>query len=369
MQTLANFNAADFIANYWQRKPLVIRNALPGFADPISPDELAGLACEPDVESRLIVEKPVSNDWQLKHGPFKERDFGKLPASHWTLLVQAVDFWSEDVAALKRFFRFIPDWRLDDVMISFAAPQGSVGPHFDNYDVFLLQGQGTRTWRLGQYCDDDEPQLPHPSLRLLKNFATSEEVVLEAGDILYVPPRIAHWGIANSEALTYSIGYRAPSVAEILGSLVDDIGDSLSDRLRYTDPGIVSDDHPAHIPDSAVARVRALVAEALIDDNRIRDWFGRYMTEPKYPDQQPEPDSWPLPQKGDVVAAPDARLAFTDTALFANGRRYERCGDDQWLIELIDERRIAIKTVKAAGKPAMQLLQQLFDHGVLGTDE
>lgn len=369
MQTLANFDVTDFVANYWQRKPLVIRKAFARFVDPISADELAGLACEPDVESRLIVEKPASNDWQLKHGPFKERDFGKLPASHWTLLVQAVDFWSEDVAALKRFFRFIPDWRLDDVMISFAAPQGSVGPHFDNYDVFLLQGQGSRTWRLGQYCDDDEPLLPHPSLRLLKHFATTDEVVLEAGDILYVPPRIAHWGIANSEALTYSIGYRAPSVAEILGSLVDDIGDSISDRLRYTDPAAVGGGHPAHIPDSAVARVRALVAEALIDDNRIRDWFGRYMTEPKYPDQQPEPDSWPLPKKGDVVVLPDARLAFTDTALFANGRRYERCGDDQWLIGLIDERRIDIKTVKAAGKPAMQLLQQLFDHGVLGTDE
>jgi 50S ribosomal protein L16 3-hydroxylase len=369
MQALANFDVADFLANYWQRKPLVIRKALDSFTDPISADELAGLACEPDVESRLIVEKPKSGDWQLKHGPFRERDFVKLPASHWTLLVQAVDLWSEDVAALKRFFRFIPDWRLDDVMISFAAPQGSVGPHFDNYDVFLVQGQGTRTWRLGQYCGDDEPLLPHPSLRLLKRFATTEEVILEPGDILYVPPRIAHWGIANDEALTYSIGYRAPSVSEMLSSLVDDIGDSLSDRLRYTDPVIDRSEHPARIPDSAVDRVRALVAEALIDDNRIRDWFGRYMTEPKYRDLQPEPESWPLPKKGDVVVSPDARLAFTETTLFANGHRYPRCANDQWLIELIDRRRISVKTVKTAGQAAMQLLQQLFDHGVLGTDE
>lgn len=369
MQTLANLDIADFVANYWQRKPLVIRQALPGFVDPISPDELAGLACEPDVESRLIIEKPKGNDWQLRHGPFDERDFTKLPTSHWTLLVQAVDLWSEEVAALKRQFRFIPDWRLDDVMISFAAPQGSVGPHFDNYDVFLLQGQGTRTWRLGQYCDDDEPLRPHPSLRLLKNFEMAEEFVLKPGDILYVPPRIAHWGIAEQDALTYSIGYRAPSVADILGHLVDDIGDTLTDRLRYTDPAIDPGDHPARIPDSAIAHVRKLVAEAMIDDNRIRDWFGRFMTEPKYPDQHQQPDAWPLPKRGVVSVAPEARLAFTDTNLFANGRCYTRCENDQWLIELIDQRRIDIKTVKTAGKPALQLLQQLFDHGVLDSDE
>jgi len=369
MQKLANVDIEDFVANYWQRKPLVIRKAFDAFRDPISADELAGLACEPDIESRLIIEKPKSDDWQLRHGPFDERDFGKLPTSHWTLLVQAVDLWNDDVAALKSFFRFVPDWRLDDVMISFAAPQGSVGPHFDNYDVFLLQGQGTRTWRLGQYCGDDEPLKPHPSLRLLKNFAMVEEFVLEPGDVLYVPPRIAHWGIADSEALTYSIGYRAPSVAEILSHLVDDIGDSLSDRLRYTDPDIDAGEHPARIPDSAIAQVRALVAEAMIDDNRIRDWFGRFMTEPKYPDHQPEPESWPLPKRGIVAAAPDARFAFTDTALFANGQRYARCDNDQWLIELIDQRCIDIKKVKAAGQAAMQLLQKLYDHGVLGTNE
>lgn len=369
MQTLANFDSADFVANYWQRKPLVIRKALAGFADPISPDELAGLACEPDVESRLIIEKPKARDWALRHGPFQEREFGKLPKSHWTLLVQAVDLWSEDVAALKQYFRFIPDWRLDDVMISFAAPQGSVGPHFDNYDVFLIQGQGTRTWRLGQYCGDDETLLPHPSLRLLKNFTTTEEVVLEPGDILYVPPRIAHWGIADTESLTYSIGYRAPSVADILGHLADDIGESLPERLRYTDPPIDAADHPARIPDSAIARLRQLITDAVLDDDRIRDWFGRYMTEPKYLGLQPEPDSWPLPKKGIVTASPDARFAFTDTALFVNGHRYARCDNDQWLFELIDRRRIDLKTIKTAGTPSIQLVQQLFDHGVLGSDE
>jgi len=369
MQTLANVDIADFLANYWQRKPLVIRKAFAAFKDPIDADELAGFACEPDVESRLVIEKPAADDWQLRHGPFTARDFSKLPKSHWTLLVQAVDLLNEDVAALKRFFRFIPDWRLDDVMISFAAPQGSVGPHFDNYDVFLLQGQGSRAWRLGQYCSDNEPLKPHPSLRLLKKFEMVEEVVLQPGDVLYVPPRIAHWGIAQTETLTYSIGYRAPSVAEILSHLVDDIGDSLSDRMRYTDPMIDIKAHPARIPEDAIARVRTLVAEALIDDNRIRDWFGRYMTEPKYADQQPEPDSWPLPKRGIVTAAPDARFAFTDTTLFVNGRQYGRSEDDAWLIELIDQRCIDIKKVKVAGNAAIQLLQQLFDDGVLGTDE
>jgi len=367
--TLANFDVADFLANYWQKKPLVIRQGLPKFVDLISPDELAGLACESDIEARLITENSAEGNWQLRHGPFEENEFAKLPPTHWTLLVQAVDLWSEEVADLKNYFRFIPDWRIDDVMISFAAPQGSVGPHYDNYDVFLIQGQGTRTWKLGQYCNDDEALLPHPSLCLLKNFDTCEEVVLHPGDILYVPPRIAHWGIAQSESLTYSVGYRAPSAGDIISNLVDDVVESLSEITRYTDPVIESKNHPAFIPPDAIATVRKLVSEALLDDKRIASWFGRYMTETKYPALQPELESMPLPKKGRFIAMPDSRFAFTFETLFANGRAYPRIANDSWLIELIDQRFIDSKTVQAAGSESLLLLQKLFDDGVIDCDE
>lgn len=367
--TLANIDIAEFLADYWQKKPLVIRQAFPQWLDLISPDELAGLACEPDIEARLICERPKSGDWQLRHGPFDDKDFAGLPPTHWTLLVQAVDLWSDEVAALKQYFRFVPDWRIDDVMISFAAPQGSVGPHYDNYDVFLIQGQGSRTWRIGQYCDDDEALLPHPSLRLLKHFETQQEVVLQPGDILYVPPRVAHWGIADSESLTYSVGYRAPSVADILNNLVDDIVDSLAESTRYTDPLIDGKNHPAFIPAEAIRTVRQLVSDALLDDARITSWFGRYMTETKYPALQPEPESMPLPTRGTLSAMPDARFAYTENTLFANGRAYPRVADDAWLFDLIDKRCVDIKAVKAAGRDSQALLQQLYDDGVLDCDD
>ncbi|MGJ8537754.1 MAG: cupin domain-containing protein, partial [Parasphingopyxis sp.] len=207
---ISNFNSEAFLRDYWQKQPLLIKNPWDSWENPLEPDELAGLACEAEVESRLIEQTDAS--WAVEHGPLPEARFAALGPSRWTLLVQAVDHYVPEVAALIEPFRFVPNWRIDDVMVSCAADQGGVGPHFDQYDVFLIQGSGRRRWRIGGRCDETSPLLPHDDLRLLAEFEASDEWILEPGDILYVPPGIAHDGVAiGDNCMTYSVGVRAPS--------------------------------------------------------------------------------------------------------------------------------------------------------------
>ena len=201
---LGDLSADAFLQRYWQQKPLLIRHALANYRSPISGDELAGLALESEVESRLV--ESQGGDWTLKHGPFTEEDFLGLPEEDWTLLVQGVDLWVPEVQALLSQFAFLPPWRLDDVMVSFACPGGSVGPHFDQYDVFLLQVEGQRRWQIGAACSSETPMRDDSPLRILKEFEAEEEWVLEPGDMLYLPPGVAHWGVAETECLTFSIG-------------------------------------------------------------------------------------------------------------------------------------------------------------------
>jgi 50S ribosomal protein L16 3-hydroxylase len=216
---LRGIGARRFLTEYWQKKPLLLRNALPGFVSPLTPDELAGLALETDVESRLVLERGKRERWELRNGPFSAAQFKRLPKQRWTLLVQAVDHWVPPVRALFNHFAFLPAWRFDDIMVSYAVDKGGVGPHFDYYDVFLLQGLGQRRWRIGDRCDVSTPLRTDTQLRILKRFTTREEFVLEPGDLLYVPPGIAHWGTAVGECMTYSIGFRAPSEVELLHTI------------------------------------------------------------------------------------------------------------------------------------------------------
>ena len=198
---LGDMAAEDFLRDYWQKKPLLIRQAFPDYENPLSPDELAGLALEEEVESRIVLTQGKS-PWELRRGPFAEDDFKTLPERDWTLLVQAVDQFVPDIADLISAFSFLPSWRVDDVMVSYAAPGGSVGPHFDNYDVFLLQTHGRRRWKIGQTCSPASPLLEHPDLRILENFEQQQEWVLEPGDMLYIPPGVAHYGIAEDDCST-----------------------------------------------------------------------------------------------------------------------------------------------------------------------
>jgi 50S ribosomal protein L16 3-hydroxylase len=321
----------NFYACYWQRKPLVVRQALPGFHSPLSADELAGLACMDHVEARIVLEKGGATPWEVRHGPFEENVFESLPESHWSLLVQAVDHWDRDVAGLRRLFPAVPNWRLDDVMVSYAAHGGSVGPHFDHYDVFLLQGIGRRRWQLGGRVGT-EPQLaPDLELNLLRDFSPKEEFTLEPGDALYLPPGYAHWGIADGECMTYSIGFRAPSASDIIDSFAAEVAERQPEYQRYEDPAELATaaDHPGEITESVVQRVHDLVVQRL-SQPALSEWLGAYVTAPKY---LSDPIDYDVPAATrDLDRSPScrprdgSRFAFIRRDkgfdLFADGHRY-----------------------------------------------
>ena len=283
LEILGGISAEVFLRDYWQKKPLLIRQAIANFESPLEGNDLAGLSLEEMVESRIVLEHGET-PWQLKHGPFDDDTYSSLPERDWTLLVQAVDQFSPEVAEVLEHFQFLPNWRIDDVMISFAVPGGSVGPHYDNYDVFLLQAEGQRTWKVGQMCNSESPLLAHPDLRILDGFEQTDEWVLEPGDMLYLPPRLAHWGIAQTECMTWSIGFRAPSTAEVVTHYADFVARFLPDEERYTDANMSPVSNPNYIRPEDIQRLRALISEQLDDDRMLLTWFGQHMTEPRYPD-------------------------------------------------------------------------------------
>ena len=344
LQLLGGITAREFLRDYWQKKPLLIRQAIPDFQSPIDADELAGLALEEEVESRLVLEKG-ERPWELRRGPFAEDAFSTLPEREWTLLVQAVDQFVPEVAELLEQFRFLPSWRIDDVMISFAAPGGSVGPHFDNYDVFLLQAQGKRNWKIGQMCSAESPLLQHADLRILAEFEESAEWVLEPGDMLYLPPRLAHFGIAEDDCMTYSVGFRAPSAAEVLTHFTDFLAQYLTDEERYTDADAQPVSDPHQIQSDALDRLKSLLAEHMSDERMLLTWFGQFMTEPRYPElvageELGEDDFINSLQDGAIlVRNPSARMAWSevddDVLLFASGQSRYLPGKLRELLKLV----------------------------------
>jgi 50S ribosomal protein L16 3-hydroxylase len=329
LQLLGGISAREFLRDYWQKKPLLIRQAIPGFESPLSPDELAGLALEEQVESRIVIEHG-ERPWELRRGPFAEDAFQNLPERDWTLLVQAVDQFVPEVAELRGKFHFLPSWRIDDVMISYAAPGGGVGPHFDNYDVFLLQAHGQRRWKIGQMCDGASPLLDHADLRILAGFEQTDDWLLQPGDMLYLPPRLAHFGTAVDECLTYSVGFRAPSAAEVLTHFTDFLAQFLPDEERYGDAGIAPVSDPHEIQMDALHRLKALLDEHMGDERLLLTWFGQFMTEPRYPElvageDLAESDFLQALQDGAVlVRNPSARMAWSQVdiglLLFASGQ-------------------------------------------------
>lgn len=277
-----------FLKHVWQRRPCLLRGAFPQWQNPLAPDDLAALACLPAVESRVV--RRERRNWQLDHGPFKARYFARLPEKRWTLLVQAVDQQVPEVAALLDAFRFIPDWRVDDVMVSYAEDGGGVGPHFDHYDVFLIQGLGRRRWRVGQRCDSRTPLRPHADLRLLARFDTTQEWVLEAGDMLYLPPGWAHDGVAvGGDCMTYSVGLRAPSRAELVAHWCDEVISWLEEDDRYTDAALDPRALPGELTPATLARLHGMVRTVLDSEFLFGDWFARYSTESKYADSLTPP--------------------------------------------------------------------------------
>lgn len=378
LQLLGGISAREFMRDYWQKKPLLVRQAFPDFESPIDPDELAGLALEEEVESRIVLEHGA-HPWELRRGPFTEDTFAELPEKDWTLLVQAVDQFVPEVAELLEHFRFLPSWRIDDVMISFATPGGSVGPHFDNYDVFLLQGHGERNWKVGQMCNSDSPLLEHADLRILAEFEQSGEWTLEPGDMLYLPPRLAHYGVAVDNCLTYSVGFRAPSAAEVLTHFTDFLGQFLPYEERYSDADALPASDPHQIQHDALDLLKALMDKHMNDKDLLLTWFGQFMTEPRYPEQVvgEELDEEELVEALEdgaiLIRNPSARMAWSelgdDLMLFASGRSCPLPAKLRELLKLVcsaDALHIENLEQWLQDEDGLMLVQQLIKQGSLG---
>lgn len=373
-----NFDSTAFLRDHWQKKPLLIRNPWQSWRNPLSPDELAGLACEDHVESRLITQS--SDDWNAEHGPLPETRFGELGKSPWTLLVQAVDHHVPDVAALIEPFRFIPNWRIDDVMVSYASDGGGVGPHFDHYDVFLIQGLGQRSWQIGGMCDDQTARRSHEDLLLLANFEAAEEWILEPGDMLYIPPGIAHNGVAvGKDCMTYSIGFRSPSRKELIGNWCEDLLPTLSDDDRYCDPDLSIQKNPGEISASAVDRLHAMLIEKLSDRRDFAKWFGEYSSTPRYPETDWRPEE--LIGKGQLLALlnadhpllrnPASRFSFIRESedkllLFVDGESYS-CKDEAIRLaeRLCAHEHFVIDSEWLESDEVVALVTELYNRGSL----
>lgn len=332
---------SQFLSEYWQKKPCLFRQALPGFSSPLDMDEVAGLALEEDIESRLVIEHPDGNNpWELRNGPFTEAELTQLPDSHWTLLVQAVDQWIPEVQSFLEHFSALPRWRLDDIMISIAPEGGSVGPHFDQYDVFLVQAEGRRRWQVGPDCQADTPLADGTPLKILRAMSVTDEWDLEPGDVLYLPPRLAHHGVALSQSMTWSVGFRAPDAVEALQGLAlrGDL-ETDADFLRYTDSDMaVEESLNQTITPAALERLRHLIRAISDRDDVMADWLGAYMTQNKYELfdwNEAEETPADLPDHTRLFKALPTRVTAFGHRLYINGRAFVLSPEDAPLIDAL----------------------------------
>ncbi|WP_296507946.1 cupin domain-containing protein [Rhodoferax sp.] len=366
LQLLGGISPETFMQRYWHKKPLVIRQAIPGFEPLLERIELLELAAQEEVESRLVVQgAPGKSDaWKFKHGPFARKSLPPLKQAGWTLLVQGVDAHDERVHALINQFRFVPDARLDDLMISYATDQGGVGPHFDSYDVFLLQAQGRRRWRIGR--QKDLSLVPDMPLKILANFEPEEEFVLEPGDMLYLPPKYAHDGIAEVECMTYSIGFRSPSQAELAQEVLQRIAEQAMDDLPaslYADPKQAAVEAHGELPPAMLDFAQAAVQSALKDPKAISRALGEYLSEPKS-------NVWFDGEGQEVEAAVRldrrTRMLYDEHHVFINGESFNAAGRDAQLMKrLADTRLLDWKDVQRLSEGARDLVQEWCDAGWL----
>lgn len=369
----------DFLREFWQQRPLLMAGALSGFRPALDPNELAGLACEPQVESRLVLEHG-SSPWEVRQGPFDETTFADLPESHWTLLVQDVDKHVPEVAAILEHFDFIPDWRLDDIMISYAEDQGSVGPHTDEYDVFLIQAQGRRRWRIGPNVTSDASCIPGLDLRILEQFEAREQWILEPGDILYLPPGVPHWGIAEGPCMTWSLGLRAPDWQEMASAWCDHVIPTRLPRARYQDEDLKPPLHRGEIPETVMQRIRENIQRALLDADQdsFTSWFGAYVSESKehlevLPQDQPlSPETFrhALSDAGEIQRGP-SKILFSvmtngDILLFVAGEPHRLPAECHGFAALISGHRTLNAEQLApwlTDPRCLDLLCTLYNHG------
>ncbi len=316
----------DFIQRYWQKRPVLLKRGFKNFVDPISPDELAGLAMENEVDSRLVSHQ--NGKWQVGHGPFESYDH--LGENNWSLLVQAVDHWHEPSAALMRPFRFLPDWRTDDLMISFSVPGGGVGPHFDQYDVFIIQGTGRRRWRVGEKTELKQ-HCPHPDLLQVEPFDAIIDEEMEPGDILYIPPGFPHEGYSLENALNYSVGFRAPSGRELISGFADHVLSRELGSYRFSDPDVQPRDNPAEILPAELAGIRQMMLDVIDQPQQLNQWFGEFISQSRHeldvapPEPPYQPDEiYDALQQGDSLSRLGGlRVVSIGDAVFINGEQLD----------------------------------------------
>ncbi|MBU9440116.1 cupin domain-containing protein [Burkholderia multivorans] len=362
---LGGLTPAQFMRRYWQKKPLLIRQAMPGVKPPVTRDALFDLAADYDAEARLITH--FRNKWQLAHGPFEPGSLPAVTRDAWTLLVQGLDLHVDAARALLDRFRFIPDARLDDLMISYATNGGGVGPHFDSYDVFLLQVEGRRRWRIG--AQQDLSLQAGVPLKILANFEPTDEWVLEPGDMLYLPPHIAHDGVADGECMTCSIGFRAPSAGELGAQFLyylaerGGLRDSGADDL-YRDPKQPAVAAPAELPPAMVERVAEIVDAIRWRKRDVAEFLGCYLSEPKS-NVVFEPPARPLSEAAFVAQASRrgvrldrrAALLYNARSYFINGEEGPLEEAGEWLPELANQRQMEAKRfVTLSRVPSMTAL-------------
>lgn len=381
LDLLGQMSADTFMKQYWQRKPLIIRNAMPNFKNPISFADLKNLAKQANVESRLVWQE--NEQWNLKHGPFKRVPSSKTP--DWTLLVQSVDLHHEAVAELARQFRFIPDARFDDVMISIASMGGGVGPHFDTYDVFLFQAQGQRKWRISQ--NTDMSLVPGLPCKILENFNVEEEFVLNPGDMLYLPPHAAHDGISMSDdCMTMSFGFRTLTLANLARGLLEAAADQVSanaglDAGIYAEPvlkGInLSDTYkdkaqkptktPAAIPELMIKAALDSVQKVKFTEALAARFIGCWLSEPnqlaEFHMPEDELDWTDFNPEGELVLDLNTRMLYHAKELYINGEALDI--HHALLQELANQRRLSVKKALKAPEQVQDRLLEWIDDGWL----
>lgn len=365
-------SAEQFLADYWQKKPLLIRQAFPDFEPMLDAGDIAGLACDELAESRLVTGSFPQHDWQLRYGPFTEADFQALPEKDWTLLVQDVEKHYPPLQALMNEFDFLPRWRIDDLMASVAGPGGSVGPHVDQYDVFLLQASGNRLWQISESFDATLRE--NCELNVLQSFLPGQEWTLSAGDLLYLPPGIAHHGVALDQGMTWSVGMRAPSTADLFQTFGEAMAERTDEGGRYRDPGLEPAPQDGQIDADSIGRFRKLLSSSLDDSDQFTAFLGSFLSryrmahEPAPPESPVEPDELlrALATGSRLRQNPWTRLLWTENAghvnLFAAGSVYPcttesaRSICDGGLLGQLDE---------SLSGPALNLVCELLNRGHL----
>jgi 50S ribosomal protein L16 3-hydroxylase len=364
---LGGLTIEEFLRDYWQKKPLLIRQAVPGFKGLLTPQQLVELSCQEDAQARLI--KQTRGNWQLSHGPFEQDEMTKLRGK-WTVLVQGVNHVLPEATELLKQFNFIPHARLDDLMVSYAPKDGGVGPHFDAYDVFLLQGTGHRRWQIS--TQEDRTLIEGAPLRILKEFHVEQEWVLEAGDMLYLPPQCGHNGIAEDDCMTYSIGFRTPAYQELAEQFLVYLQDRICVDGMYADPDLKTQAHPSEIGTDMLEQVAQAIRKVQWDNEDVANFLGSYLSEPK-PHIFFDAPAKPLSaerfeqalQTRDIALDLKTQMLCHDSTIFINGDEHQVSkGSYRVLRALADNRQLAAGTKLTS--EVLNLLYEFYLDGYIG---